>query len=383
MANSDEEAVVPSQPSESEVAFNLNDSFVAPWGLADEERPMHLLWDGPIEAVELRFAEPVELIEAYNIDGELADYTETEAHANGTEVQHVVFGEAEFTTPGYLSIKFRVPTIYEEAMVGQQVRVTFQLPDGTTHDFEEYTFTIRPQIEVVDAPDTVTLDDENGVDPINLTMRYIGFGMAQVKVEAEGAGELISKGESLYHDIAGAMIAAGVHKTESEHLEEVPEDWRQDAGVEIPEETLEDIVQGIRDLLAEGTALDEFDEEEIHQLADVIEEGEDQHEITPMYEHIEMLLLDSILDVVDRHPTENVQLSNPNTKVQIESRMHGILVRYRLSDNHGNEYDPIEIPVDVEDTRENGGVVETEINTEWEQHQLDPDDVLAEIMEEI
>lgn len=383
MANSDEEAVGPPQSSKPAMGFELDDSFVAPWGLAGEERPMHLLWDGPIEAVELRFTDPVDLIEAYNIAGDLSDYTHTESHGNGTEVRHAILREEDFTTPGYLSIKFRVPTIHENAMVGQKVGVTFQLPNGETREWEEYTFTIRPRIEVVDAPETVTLDDEAGVDQINLTMRYIGFGMAQVNLEAEAEGELISQGESLYHDLAGALIAAGIHKKESEHLEDVPEDWQQEAGVEIPRETLEDIVQGIRDLLAEGTALDEFDEEEIHQLADVIEEGDDEHEVTPMYERIEMLLLNSILDVVDRHPTENVQLSNPNTTVQIESRMHGILVRYRLRDNHGNEYEPIEIPIEVEDTRENGGVAETEINTEWEQHQLDPDDVLAEIMEEI
>lgn len=381
MADPDEEGA--NQLLDSSTTFELDDSFVAPWGLAGEERPMHLLWSGPIKSLELQFAEPVDLVEAYNLVGDVDDFMCTESRTGGVDVQNLVLHEDDFSTPGYLNIKFRIPQIYEEAMVGQKIGVTFHLTNGRTRKLEEYTFTIRPQIEAVDAPERLTLEDTSEIDSIDLKMRYIGFGMAQVGVEAEGEGELISQGESLYHDLAAALIASGIHEKESEQLGDIPEEWKQETGVEIPDKTLEEIVQGIRDLLSEGTALDEFDEKELRELAGVLEDGNEKYEITPMYEHIEMLLLNSILDVVDRHPTENVQLSNPHTKVEIKSRMHGILVRYRLRDNHGNEYEPVEIPIEVEDTRENGGVIEAEINTEWEHHQLDPDEILTTIMEDI
>ena len=380
MVGTDEEAVGPPDTSDSQPHFEIDDSFVAPWGLANEERPMHLLWDGDVEQVEIRFAEPIELIEAYNLEGEIEAYESTELYED-TKIRLISLDRGDLDTPGYISIKFRVPTIYDEAMFGQKIGVTFYLPNGEIREWEQYTFTIRPQIELVDAPDIVPLEDD--LNTVDLKMRYIGFGMAQVAIEAEGEGELISEGESIYHDLIAALIASGLHKKESDQLEPIPDDWKQEAGVEIPQEEIEDIVQEMRNMLSEGTAFDEFESGDLHDLADVLEEGDDEYEVTPMYQHIELMLLNSILDVVDRHPTENVQLSNPHTKIEIESRMHGFVVRYRLRDNHGNEYDPVEVPIKVEDNRENGGGVEAEINTEWEHHQLDPDEILTEIMEGI
>lgn len=373
------------ETSESEVDnvdFELVDAFVAPWGLAHEERPMHLLWNGSIDGVEVTFPEPVELLEAFNLEGDLSDYVESVNNEEG-DLQRVNIDSDDLDTPGYLSIKFKIPTIFDDAMVGQVIGVKFHRPDSELFEVEGYTFTIRPQIELVEEPETVVITEDEELDRINVQMRYLGFGLAQVDIEARGEGELISKGESLYHDIAEALIASGFHKLESDDLEPIPEEWKDDTGVEIPQSTLENIVQGVRDSLTDGSAFDEFEEEELHQLADVLEEGDDERDFKPVYEHVELMLLNSILDVVERHPTENVQLQNPHTSVQIQSKLRGFTVVYRLSDNHGNVYDPTKVQIEVQDNRDDGGVVETEINTEWEHHQLDPHEVLTEIMEEL
>ena len=64
--------------AQEEAKFEIEDSFVAPWGLANEERPMHLLWKGDIDEVEIRCAEPVDLVEGYNITEELETYENLE-----------------------------------------------------------------------------------------------------------------------------------------------------------------------------------------------------------------------------------------------------------------------------------------------------------------
>lgn len=109
--------------SQEKTAFEIEDSFVAPWGLANEERPMHLLWEGDIDKVEIRFAEPVELVEGYNVKEELGVYESVEEHEDGSDIRVLTIPSEAFTTPGYFSWKFTIPEIFEEAIVAQAVHV--------------------------------------------------------------------------------------------------------------------------------------------------------------------------------------------------------------------------------------------------------------------
>jgi hypothetical protein len=370
--------------SQEEAKFEIEDSFVAPWGLANEERPMHLLWEGDIDEVEIRFAEPVDLVEGYNITEELEIYESVEEYEDGSDIHVLTIPAEAFTTPGYFSAKFTVPEIFEEAIVAQAVHVIFHLPDDNTVDWEEYTFTIRPQIEIGEHPEKIVLngeEDEEELENIDITMHYIGFGMAQVDTEAHTEGELISKGESIYHDIAEAMKESGLYGKDTE-LQPVPEEWKEETNVGIPQEEMEKFVDEFRESLREDSMSDILDEEDVEELLAFLEAGDEERDMSKLYQHFEFMLLNSIIDVVDRHPTENVQLRKPQTKVQIESRMRGFVVQYHLSDNQGNEYESIEVPIEIEDKRDDGGMVEMEINTEWEQHQINPRE-LQQLKEEI
>ena len=370
--------------TQEEANFEIEDSFVAPWGLANEERPMHLLWEGDIEEVEIRFAEPVELVEGYNVSEELRAYESIEQHKDGSDIRVLSIPSEAFTTPGYFSAKFTVPEIFESAIVAQVVHVIFYLPDNSTEDWEEYTFTIRPQIEIGKRPEKIVLyEDENeeNLENIDITMHYIGFGMAQIDTEAYTEGELISKGESIYHDIAEAMKESGLYGKETE-LQPIPEGWKKEANVGIPQQEMEKFVDEFRESLRADSMSDILDEEDVEELLAFLEAGEEERDMSMIYQHFEFMLLNSIIDVVDRHPTENVQLRKPQTTVQIESRMRGFVVQYHLSDNQGNEYESKEVPIEIEDKRDNGGMVEMEINTEWEQHQINPQE-LKHLKEEI
>lgn len=370
--------------TQNETNFEIQDSFVAPWGLANEERPMHILWVGDIEEIEIRFAEPVELVEGYNVTEELDAYESAEQHEDGSDIRVLSVPSEAFNTPGYFSAKFTVPEIFENAIVAQEVHVVFHLPNNREEDWEEYTFTIRPQIEVGERPERIVLDGEEDAedfDNIDITMRYIGFGMAQVDTEAYTEGELISKGESIYHDIAEAMKESGLYGKETD-LQPIPEEWREETNVEIPQQEMEKFVDEFRKSLREDSMSDILDDEDVEELLEFLEAGEDERDMTKIYQHFEFMLLNSIIDVVNRHPIENVQLRKPQTTVQIESRMRGFVVQYHLRDNQGNQYESTEVPIEIEDKRDSGGVVEMEINTEWEEHQINPQE-LQQLKEEI
>ena len=91
-----------------------------------------------------------------------------------------------------------------------------------------------------------------------------------------------------------------------------------------------------------------------------------------IYSRIEDLLLDLLIDLLERHPTDNVKLANVQTKIKakIELPMEIIKIRLRYTDPIENEYPPVEIPIKIEDKRgdKRKTVIEIPITIEkWEE----------------
>jgi len=367
-------------PENSQEGFSLEEFFVAPWGLANEERPLHLLWDGKIDSFELRIADPVEIVEGYNIQKDISEFVENVSGDDGpyTSIQ---ISESDLLVPEYFNAKFKIPKIFDSAVVGQPIQADFTLQNERREKYNSQTFTIRPQLNLLDSPDSIELQEGDELVTIPVKMQYIGFGMAEVEMDVEGEGDLISEGESIHHDILRAIAESGIPTQESEKLGPIPDEWEHEHGVEIPDEELRGLGDELREVALEGQLRNEFDEDTLERIVDALEEGE-EHE-AEIYDHIEVMLLDSILNAVDRHPAENVRVANPNAYLEIESRVREFILRYELKDKIGNEYDSIELPISVDDNRPNGGIIEVEVETDWDNHELDPDQILDQLEEEI
>jgi len=203
--------------------FSLEEFFVAPWGLANEERPFHLLWDGDIDGFELRIADPVELVEGYNIQGDISGFIK-ELPDDEEGYCLLQISKSDLLVPGYFNAKFRIPEIYDNAMTGQPIQAQFSLENGNVRRYNSQTFTIRPQLKLLDSPKKIELTEGDESVTFPVRMQYIGFGMAEVKMDMEGEGDLISKGESIHHDILRAMAKSGIPTKESEELGPIPEE---------------------------------------------------------------------------------------------------------------------------------------------------------------
>lgn len=68
MESGDERASDDLQPPD-EAAFSVDDFFIASWGLAHEERPMHALWSGDVDAIELHVPEPLDVQASHSVEG--------------------------------------------------------------------------------------------------------------------------------------------------------------------------------------------------------------------------------------------------------------------------------------------------------------------------
>lgn len=383
-------------PDPSETDFNLTDSFVAPWGLAYEERPLHYLWEGTIDKIKIKFIQPVDILEVYNVRENPETYIREIEVNDSRNRKCLTISSEELLTPGYISAKFTVPELLDDPIVGQVVEAEF-FYSNDKHIEKDLSFTLRPMIRVVSLPEKIQLNDEEVIiysenyedgqksmeypGVIEAQMEQIGFGMAQVEAEAWSEGELLSQEESVYQDIAESLRETGF-TTEEPILREVPEEIRDESNVEMPESTVRGIVEDFREWLANDALLESFEADEIEDMLGFVRAEDTDVDISAIYKHFEYLLLNSILDVVDRHPSDNVQMKSPQTEIGIESPIRSFYIVFKLSDNLGNDYESEAIEVTVDDERDSGGVAELELKTEWDEVEIHADE-LKKLREEI
>lgn len=356
--------------------FEVRDSFLAPWGLSTEELPMHLLWSGTTEEVSITLPSELEVVEIYNVEG-----VSTEELTDSSKIQ---LSETDLITSGYLGLVLVDNNKYSDPVFPHDIEVTFSNEDGEQATLQKSTHIIRPEIRVQNAPDKIRLTDDNIPDCIDIDMEYIGFGMAQVAVEAEAEGEFVSEGESLLHDLLEAILETEVHKQDVDSLDDIPEEWEDESGVEVPQKEIEGLVKEMSRLARSEELTEEYDSQELMEVADALEEAEEMSQTDSdvaavIYRFIETALLSSILNVVDRHPTENVSLDNPTTKIRTKARTTELEVKIRLRDGLENEYEPETVLIEIQDDREReSGHLETEIKTNWENYQVNPDEVFSD-----
>lgn len=367
----------PATPSRGkDSGFDIKDSFLAPWGLSGEELPMHFLWSGKAHDISISFPTNIEIDEIYNVE-DLSD-------DNFTGDSGIELSGEELVTSGYIGLVLVDNNKYHDPVVKHEIKATFSNKNSGEEELKKSTNIIRPEIRVQSSPDKIRLTDDNIPDCIEIDMEYIGFGMAQIAVEAEAEGEFVSEGESLLHDLLEAILETGVHKQDLNSIGEIPEEWKGESDVELPQEEIEDLVRDMSELARSEELTGEYDSQELMEVADALEEAEKMSQTNSdvaavIYRFIETALLSSILNVVDRHPTENVSLDNPTTKIRTKARTTELEVKIKLRDALENEYEPEIVPIKIEDEREReAGHLETEITTNWENYQVNPDEVFAD-----
>lgn len=353
----------------------IEDSFLAPWGLSTEELPMHVLWSGKVDRISIKLPEELEPVDIHNV------YSNSNLRSSSEKLE--ITGD-ELVTEGYIGLVFQDNEKYEEPVKSHEIEIEFEDQGQLLTVLKKATHIIRPQIQVQSAPEKIKLTDKEAPDSIDIDMEYVGFGMAQVAVEAKAGGEFVSEGESILHDLLEAILETEVHKQDVDSLDEIPEEWVNESDIEVPQEEIEGIVSDMSSLAKSGEFSEEYSSEEMMEVANALEEAENMSEsdsdvAAVIYRFIETAMLTSILNVVDRHPAENVSLEKPKTKIRTKARTTEVEVNIRLRDSLENEYEPETIVIDVEDNRQKeAGVFETEINTNWENYQVNPDEVFAD-----
>lgn len=326
--------------------------FIAPWALAKEKIPIHMVWESesPYDLIRVHLPQKFEVHEFFNVDKYL--------------IEDSTILIKKLRTQNYFGLVVYSTEVYKQVLTRKEIIVEF-LSRGEvkySHSFEARI--IRPLLEVIEAPKKIVVKE--GIDRrrlINLSVKYFGLGRARIKIEASHMGVIISHTESLYYQILKRMIDRkiflGIPPEESVALRKEEIQIDPEALIKLSEEMVERMRRGV--------IPPDLDQEAIREFNEWLKNLDNVNKLMKMiFSEIEHLMIGAILYYLDRHPSEDIELMYGTTKTTFRSRVKKITIIIRYKDSLDNEYEPVKTILEVDDQRKNvEKIFEAPINIKW------------------
>ena len=117
-----------------------------------------------------------------------------------------------------------------------------------------------------------------------------------------------------------------------------------------------------------------LNEEDIEDFRKWMENDDSKENLQKiMAEHLENIIIESILYYFNKYPTENVALYGGNPSVIIKDAVQQLVIRFKYRDSLLNEYRPMIIEIPITDLRENKSKeLKIPINMKWVHEQINP-----------
>jgi hypothetical protein len=321
--------------------------YIVPWALPKENIPIHIEWtrDMIFNTIRLKIPEDFKFIDFLNVE-------KINITGNVAAIDKVIEPTLP-EVPMYFGFIVSSTKIYDELKVVKEILVEFLHENKAVKIIRLYARIFRPTLEVTDTVKKIELTDEQEKWKIPINLRYIGFGDIRLKIEAEIGGRIVSHGESIVYELLRRLWLSDLLPDEG--TPEKREEKRKKIRVEPT--YIQEISEQLGKKMESGDIsgiLEMIDERDIEDFKRWLSEVKAKDRLMEViYTRIEDLLLDLLLDLLERHPTDNVKLANAQTKIRakIELPMETIKIRLKYIDPVQNEYSPIEIPIDIEDRR--------------------------------
>lgn len=267
---------------------------------------------------------------------------------------------------GYFGMTISCAKSFPELLTVQDLDIEFYSGETLIGQESFKIRVFRPLLTVTKRPDAILLKE--GVDLrklIDISMRYQGLGTTQIEVRVVRAGDVVSYQDSLYDQLARRLIARNMFKEETE-TRAIPIGYPE--GLWIDPNFLADWTKRFLDNLSHGRVPPMVDEKSFEEFREwLLRPGNTDRFMRVVYSEIEEILIGSLLNYLDRYPTENIELAGGTTKVVFKPRTKSITVIVQYKDSVGNVYEPIETPISVNDQRRNTDkAVEVPINIDFE-----------------
>lgn len=325
--------------------IRVSEAYIAPWVLPNEDIPLHVTWpkSGQFDRVHVTISEDLKVVDVLNVDE-----VKVEDNIITVKPRKTVAG-----TPNYFGIILRASKIYEELKVAKKIIIEFLHENAIVSHHELYARIFRPYLEIVRAPKRIELLDEERTRTLPLYLRYVGFGDVQMKIEARIGGRIVSYGESIIYELLRRLMLSGLFEEPSTREEEDVKGRKKELW--ISPDYVREMAEKLQESIETGTIpVEEIDPEAIEEIRRWLSEMRTQEKLSEvLYSRVEDILLGLLVDLLDRHPTDNVKLSDARTMIRtkIQAPIENVTMRLRYRDLMENEYPSVEVPIKIVDRR--------------------------------
>jgi hypothetical protein len=342
--------------------------YIVPWSLPNERMPLHVTWSPDVFFDKIHVIVPSDfrIHDILNVD----EVELKEHEAIITKVKSPCEG-----FPCYFGMVISAFKIFEELKVAKKITVNFIRNGETYYCLELYGRIFRPRLEILKSPKEIELTDDMSKNKLPLNLRYIGFGDIELKIEATIGGKIVSIGESIVYELMRRLWLSDIVEKKMEKSKTIgsKEKDKQKRELRLEPAYVRQMAQKLQEMIDRGIIpTEELDAEAIAGLKEWLADVKTKDKFMEIvYEKTGELLLSLLMDLFEKNPTSNVKLQDAKTiiRTKIKTPVTALTLRLLYKDNIGNDYPPIEIPIQVSDkrTESSGFLIEIPILIEkWE-----------------
>lgn len=338
--------------------------YIVPWALPNEKMPMHVTWSPDVffDEIHVKVPPDITIDDILNVD----EVVLREHEATITRVKPPLEG-----VPCYFGMVVSAPKIFQELKAARKIEVKFIRKEETFYCLELYGRIFRPSLEMK-CPSEIELTDSLEKNRLPLSLKYVGFGDIELKIEATIGGQIVSVGESIVYELLRRLWLSDIIK--KEQSEKVAnQQQRKHKDLQLEPAYVRRIAHELQEKIDRGVIpTEEIDSEAVLELREWLTDAKTKDRFMEIiYEKTEELLLDLLVDLFKKNPTDNVRLTNTETviRTKIRAPVTTLTLRLLYTDKMQNEYPPIEKKIQVRDKRSESGefIIEIPIRIEkWE-----------------
>jgi hypothetical protein len=361
------------QPKEEEPIQETQTIFVseyiAPWALPNEEIPVHLMWksEKKFDQIHVLPAANMLIKELYNVKDSITSNSETIIK--------------ELFSPNFFGFTVISNKLTNKKHEKKEIIVKFLANGKVVHSRSFIANIYRPELSIMEKPNSVTLRDNSDPEELlDISLKISGFGSIEVTTEVSFGGKFEPSIEPLFQEMArraSAMYRKGDLTDTQNSLDVIP--ISKDASslrkrkMEINPLFIRKTTRALIDQLKKGefTLINENDIEDFKKW--VKKEKNKKHLQRVLSEHLENIIIESILYYFNKYPTEGVALHGGSPSVIIRNAVQELRIRFKYRDSMLNEYDPMPVEIPVQDLRvDKCRELKIPINIKWIHEQVNP-----------
>lgn len=333
--------------------FTLSSKYIAPWALATEGLPIHLMWNESLKYDKIEIVLPSEIMikDFFNVDV---------YNSKDNRIEILKLKSANY-------FGFLVSTVNKifDVHIQRNIHVNFYQNDEIifSETFEANIF--RPVLKLLEPPKEFILSEDKGKNQIDINLELSGFGHIQVKADVSSGGKFRTKLEPLYQVLLEQIITTFDSDLESD----------VDEKITINPEFIEDKADEFIKWVKEGRLPIAFNEKDLLAFKSWLYDEKNYDKVIKILsKHMNALLVNSLVHYLERNPEDNITMLRGEPSVLIDELIHTITVRLTYKDSMDNEYDPVLAEIKISDIRKEKVQINIPINFDWTINIINPMD---------